>query len=166
MTLGPVQLLVVSFPEPNFTGRIITELNLLREAELVRLIDVVAVQKTADGELVALQWSDLSVDEAEDLGATVGALIGLGRGDADAVAAGARVGRDAGADGHLIDDSEVWNVADSIEEGGAALIALIEHSWAAPLRDAILEAGGVPVSDGWVHPMDLVEIGLASSVRV
>ena len=71
MTLGPVQLLVVSFPEPNFSGQIIAELNRLREANLVRLVDALAVQKNSDGTLVALQWSDLSIEEAEDLGATV-----------------------------------------------------------------------------------------------
>jgi hypothetical protein len=120
------------------------------------------VQKNADGTLVALEWSQLSIEEAEDLGATVGALIGLGLGDADSVTAGAPAGRAAGADGHLI-DSGMWDVADSIEVGGAAVLALIEHRWAAPLRDAILEAGGIPVSDGWVHPMDLVGIGLAAS---
>jgi uncharacterized membrane protein len=165
MPLGPVQLLVVSFPEPNFSGQIVAELNRLREADLVRLVDALAVQKNADGTLTALQWSDLSIQEAEDLGATVGALIGLGLGDVDSVTAGARAGRAAGADGHLIDDDEVWNVADSIEVGGAAVLALIEHLWAAPLRDAILDAGGIPVSDGWVHPLDLVEIGLAASER-
>ena len=121
------------------------------------------MQKNADGTLVALQWSQLSIEEAEDLGATVGALIGLGLGDADSVTAGAPAGRAAGADGHLIDDAEMWDVADSIEVGGAAVLALIEHRWAAPLRDAILEAGGIAVSDGWVHPMDLVGIGLAAS---
>jgi hypothetical protein len=57
----------------------------------------------------------------------------------------------------------VWNVADTIEPGSAAAIALIEHLWATPLRDAIAHAGGVPVSDAWVHPLDLIEIGLVAS---
>jgi hypothetical protein len=39
-------------------------------------------------------------------------------------------------------------------------MALIEHVWAVPLRAAIAKAGGVAVSDEWVHPLDLVEIGL------
>jgi hypothetical protein len=73
---------------------------------------------------------------------------------------GAIAGMDAGADGHLINESEVWDVADSIEPGSAAAIALIEHVWAVPLRAAIAKAGGVAVSDEWVHPLDLVEIGL------
>ncbi len=44
-----------------------------------------------------------------------------------------------------------------------AAVALIEHLWAGPLRSAITRAGGVPVSDAWVHPLDLVEIGLLAS---
>jgi uncharacterized membrane protein len=160
MTTAPVQMLVVSFDEPNFSGEIIEELIRLRESNVVRLIDALAVQKGLDGELVAIQWSDLSLPDAEELGATVGALLGLGfAGEAEAEA-GAIIGADAGADGHLIDDDEVWDVADSIERGSAAAIALIEHLWAAPLRDAITRAGGVPVSDAWIHPLDLVEIGL------
>jgi hypothetical protein len=45
---------------------------------VIRLIDALAVQKNLDGSLAALQWSDLSIEEAEGLGTTVGALLGLG----------------------------------------------------------------------------------------
>ncbi|TAK69465.1 MAG: hypothetical protein EPO13_06155 [Actinomycetota bacterium] len=165
MPIGPVQLLVVGFDQPNFTGEILTELNRLRDTNVIRLIDALVVQKNLDGDLAALQWSDLSLDEAEGLGATVGALLGLGA----AGEAGAELGAVAGAeavaatDGHLIDEAEVWDVAEAIAPGSAAAIALIEHVWAIPLRTAIANAGGVPVSDEWVHPLDLVEIGLLAS---
>ena len=43
--------------------------------------------------------------------------------------------------------------------GTSAAIALIEHLWAIPLRDAIVSSGGTPVLDMWVHPLDLVAIG-------
>ena len=165
MPIGPVQLLVLSFPEPNFSGEIIAELNRLRGQDFIRLIDALAVHKNSDGSLVSLQWSDLSIDEAEDLGATVGALIGLGRGTEDDIATLAIAGAEAGSDGHLIDEAELWNIADSIPEGSAAALALIEHVWASPLRDAIVRAGGVPVSDRWIHPKDLVEIGLVASIE-
>jgi uncharacterized membrane protein len=163
MPIGPVQLLVVTFEKPDFSGEILEELNRLRESEVIRLIDALAVQKNRDGTLAALQWSDLSIEEAEGLGATVGALLGLGAGGEGGVEAGAIAGMEAGSDGHLIDESEVWDVADAIEPGSAAAIALIEHVWAVPLRAAIANAGGVAVSDEWVHPLDLVEIGLLAS---
>ena len=40
---------------------------------------------------------------------------------------------------------------------------LIEHHWAIPLRDAIMRAGGFRISDGFISPLDLVEIGLVSA---
>ena len=163
MTLGPVQVLVVSFDEPRFTGKIAAELTRLRESDVVRLIDALAVRKNMDGSLDALRWSDLSVPEAEDLGETVGALLGLGLAGEEGMEVGAAVGRQAGADGHLIDDDELWDIADSIEPGNAAAIALIEHMWAEPLRRAIADAGGFPVCDEWIHPLDLVEIGLEAA---
>jgi uncharacterized membrane protein len=163
MPIGPVQLLVVSFAKPDFSGEILAELSRLRQNNVIRLIDALAVQKNQDGSLTALQWSDLSIQEAEGLGATVGALLGLGAGGEAGMEAGAIAGQQAGSDGHLIDQSDVWDVADSIEPGSAAAIALIEHLWAIPLRAAIAKAGGVAVSDEWVHPLDLVEIGLLAS---
>ena len=165
MTIGPVQLLVVSFDEPHFTGEIVEELRRLRESDVIRLIDALVVQKDAVGSLAAVQWSDLSIDESQDLGAMVGALIGVGLAGEDGMAAGAVAGFEAGADGHLIGDDQVWNVADSIPDGSAAAVALIEHLWAAPLRDAIARAGGV-ASGEWVHPLDLVEIGLSEAAEL
>ena len=160
MPIGPVQLLVVRFDQPTFTGEVIEELIRLRQNNVIRLIDALAVQKGLDGDLTALQWSDLSVEEAEGMGATIGALIGLGYSGDEGMEAGALAGAQAGAGGHLIDEEDMWDVADTIEPGSAAALALIEHVWAGPLRDAIARTGGVPVSDAWVHPLDLVEVGL------
>jgi uncharacterized membrane protein len=163
MTLGPVQLLVVGFDDPKFKGEILQELQKLRESDVIRLIDVLAVWKDANGEIEAVQASDLSVDEAEELGATVGALIGLGLAGEEGAELGAAAGADAGADGHLIDEDEMWDIAETIPNGSAAAIALIEHRWAIPLKGAIARAGGFPLSDAWVHPLDLVAVGLMAA---
>jgi uncharacterized membrane protein len=166
MPIGPVQLLVISFEKPSFTGEIVQELQRLRKNNVIRLIDALVVNKDEDGTLTALQWSDLSVKEAEDMGAVVGALIGLGLDGEEGMAAGAVAGMAAGADGHLIDEDQAWDIAEAIPNGSAAALALIEHVWATPLRSAIAAAGGVPVSDGWVHPLDLVEIGLLEAAEL
>jgi uncharacterized membrane protein len=166
VTIGPVQLLVLAFDRPNFTGEIVRELVRLQENDMIRLVDSLVVQKGEDGELTAVQWSDLSIAEAQDMGALAGALIGIGEGgDEENVEAAARAGSDAGADGHLLDNPDVWDVAGAIPNGSAAAIALIEHVWAVPLRNAVVRAGGVAVSDEWVHPLDLIEIGLTEAAE-
>ena len=57
----------------------------------------------------------------------------------------------------------VWDVADSIPNGSAAAIALLEHRWAIPLRDAIIRANGRALADTWVHPADLVAVGVEAA---
>ena len=139
MAIGPVQMLVLGFSEPNFTGKIAAELDRLREHEFVKIVDALVVQKDDAGDITALQVSDLSQDEAMEMGAIAGALVGFGYGeDEDSVEAGAELGAEAGADGHLISEGEVWYVADAIPNGTTAAIILLEHLWAIPLRDAIV----------------------------
>ena len=78
MSLGPVQLLVVAFDRPDFSGEVLAELERLRESDVVRVIDLLVVHKGADGVVRRLHHSDLTAGEAEGAGAVVGALIGLG----------------------------------------------------------------------------------------
>src|SRR4029450_1621137 len=92
MAIGPVQLLVLGFSEPNFQGEIMSELDRLKESDTVRVIDGIAVYKDAEGQVSVLKRTDLSDDEAAEFGATVGALIGLGAGGLEGAEAGAEAG--------------------------------------------------------------------------
>ena len=162
--VGPVQMMVLGFSEPEFTGKIAAELDRLRNNDLVRIIDAIVVQKDDEGDITGMQVSDLTQEEAMEMGAIAGALVGLGEGDEDAVVEGAILGAEEGADGHLIPDEEVWYVADVIPNGSAAAIILLEHLWAIPLRSAIVDAGGVALADEWIHASDLIEIGIEASL--
>jgi uncharacterized membrane protein len=159
MAIGPVQLLVIGFRHANFHGQIRGELDRLRNSDTIRLLDVALVRKDEEGNVSRLQVSDLSTEEAEELGALVGGLIGLGVDGDHGAEAGAAVGAAAAEDGHLLSD-DVWYVDDVLQPGDAAAVALIEHRWAIGLRDAIRHAGGFHLADAWVHPLDLVAIGM------
>jgi uncharacterized membrane protein len=157
--IGPVQMLVLGFAEPEFHGTIAAELERLRSLDLIRIVDALVVDKDDEGDITAVQVSDLSPAEASEMGAIVGALIGFGYGDEEAVLEGAAAGAAAGEDGHLIPDDEVWYVADAIPNGSAAAIILIEHLWAIPLRAAITDAGAIALADEWIHAEDLLAVG-------
>lgn len=161
LPFGPVQLLVLAFDRTQFDGEIMPEFERLKDEGTVRLIDLLFVRKEG-GEVEIMQASDLSTDEAEDFGALVGALIGAGMGEEETVAAGLELGAEAGADGHVIDENQVWYVADAIPDGTSAAVALIEHTWAIPLRDKLIAGGGAVLADAWMHPADLVAIGAAA----
>jgi uncharacterized membrane protein len=157
---GPVQILVVGFQETNFQGEVLDELKRLTEAGIVRLVDLAVVSKDTDGEIAAVELSGLSAEESAELGALVGAMIGLGMDGEEGMEEGAIAGAEAAEDG-FIGEEEVWSIADAIPMGTTAAVALIEHRWAIPLRDAIRRAGGVALADSWVHPEDLVAFGAA-----
>ena len=78
--------------------------------------------------------------------------------------AGAEAGAEAAADGiDVFADEDAWDVLEDIPNGSAAALILLEHHWAVPLRDAIARAGGFRISDGFISPLDLVEIGLVTA---
>jgi len=160
MAIGPVQMLVVGFDDPQFKGEILEELKRLRDADIIRVIDMLVIKKDDDGNVETLHQTDLTPDEAMEVGAIAGALIGLGAAGEEGAEAGAVAGAMAGEDGHLLEDDQVWYAADAIPNGTAAGIALIEHRWAIPLRDAIVRAGGIPLIDEWIHATDLIAAGL------
>ena len=128
---GPVQVLVVGFEEASFSGEVIAELTRLAEAKVVRLIDVLLVHRDVDGAFDTLP-APLGVDPG--LGQVVADI--LGGTDAPPVA------------------GDSWSLADIVEPGSVAAVALIEHLWAAPLVEAIGSAGGRALGELWLPPED------------
>jgi hypothetical protein len=153
MSIGPVQLLVLGFEHPRFHGEIIAELERLDASGAVRVIDALAVHKDADGALEVAHLSSLPEAHAAESGRVVGALVGLD------------VEGEPGLDdaGGMVTEQEGWDVLDDIPRDSAAALLLLEHRWAVPLRDAIVRAGGYRVGDGFISPLDLLEVGLVSS---
>jgi hypothetical protein len=137
--MGPVQVLVVGFEQPAFSGEILAEFTRLDKAGIVHLIDLLLVTRSADGTV-------------ETLAAPPGAHAGLGG------LAAALLGQPDGADDadgvDTVGDA-VWSLADAVPLGSAAAIALIEHLWAGPLTAAIRKAGGAPLEETWLAPDDL-----------
>jgi uncharacterized membrane protein len=165
MAIGPVQLIVLGFEHPSFHGEIIEELERLRESDTVRVIDSLAVHKDADGEIEVMHLSNLTHEEAVELGSKVAALIGLGIGGEEGMVAGAELGaQKADEEGiHVFSDEDAWDVLEDIPNDSAAALLLIEHHWAVPLRDAVVRAGGFRLAEGFISPLDLVAIGLVSA---
>ena len=132
MAIGPVQLLVLGFQEPNFKGEILAELDRLKENDVVRVIDGLAVHKDAEGEVTVIKRTDLSGDEAAEFGAVVGALSASGPAGAEGAEAGAEAG--AATDGGRRPLARAGRVRRrrQIPNDSAARDPPVEHRWAIP----------------------------------
>lgn len=161
MEIGPLQLLVVGFADPQLDGSIIDALADASEAGVVRVVDLLGVYKDEEGNVLAAEVSELTEDEAMTYGAWVGALIGLGMGGAEGAEMGALVGAMGAAEEYEygLDDEALATIADDIPAGGAAMMLVIEHSWAIPLRNAVLASGGILITQDFLNPMALIALG-------
>jgi uncharacterized membrane protein len=149
--IGPVQLLAIGFPpDADFEGRIMAELERLESHETIRVLDLLFVARDAEtGDLLALDY------QGEDLGAIVGALLGFEFQD------GERPNGSADGTGdHAfgLSQSEIHDIAASLDPGSSAGFVLIEHVWARDLKGAIRDAGGFPLGEGFLTPEALAEV--------
>ena len=102
----------------------------------MRVIDALAVYKDAAGEIEVEHLSNLTTEEAVELGTVVGALVGLGVDGEEGMGAARRPAPRRGR-GPVFTDAEAWDVLEDIPNDSAAALLLLEHHWAVPLRDAV-----------------------------
>ena len=158
--MGPVQVLVVGYEQPAFTGEVLTEMARLSDAGLVRLVDVLLVTRAADGTFHTVDVSNDLAEGLPDLPHGNGALVATLLGHSDETDDDRK---DAGSDDPDALDRPVWSLANSVPPGTTAAVALIEHLWAAPLREAIKRTGGVPLDEIWLAEADLQRLAAASA---
>jgi uncharacterized membrane protein len=164
MAVGPIQLLVLGFDKPQFEGEIAREIQRLADEDAVRLVDSLTVFKDASGETAVVQANTLTPAQAGEVGAYIGGLIGLGGAGEEGAVEGVLAGAAAMESGEGVFTPEhARDVVNDIPANSAAMLLLLEHRWAIPLRDAIVQAGGFRVADEFVSPMDLMEIGLVAA---
>ena len=161
---GPVQMLTIGFEGSRFKGEILPELERLKAAGVVRIIDLLVIRKDETGAVAKLTASDLDWEEATEYGAFIGSLIGLAQGGAEGFDRGAIAGAAELADGHFFDEDDAFRLSSAVPAGSSAAIVLIEHLWAIPLRDAIRRAEGQELDTIWVTPDELVRYGLAAAL--
>jgi hypothetical protein len=141
--MGPVQVLVVGFEHPRLSGEVLDEFARLRQAGIVRLLDVLLVERAADGHFETLAPP---AKLGPDSGALAAAVLGRADGEITSDPAPAE------------NDDQTWSLADVVPAGSVAAVALIEHLWATPLRAAILRAGGRPRDETWLSAEDVATL--------
>jgi hypothetical protein len=132
--LGPVDYLVVEFPadKADFSGAMATELTALVDRGLVRVLDLVIVQKQDDGSFEAVELNEL--DESK-----VGELLAL-----------------EGELGMLLAEEDIEAIGPVLEPGSVAAVLVYENRWAAPFGAAVRRSGGQLIANGRIPTQALL----------
>ncbi|MEU7875709.1 DUF6325 family protein [Dactylosporangium sp. NPDC049140] len=124
--MGPVDYLVVEFPDGRLTGEGLPLLVDLVDRSIIRVLDLIFVRKRDDGTVEGLELTDVDHDGTLDMLMFEGVTTGL------------------------VDADDLADAADILNPGSVAAILVYENRWAAPLATALRRGGGQLVAGGRV----------------
>jgi translation initiation factor IF-2 len=139
MSVGPIEYLVVAFPGNKFKGEIVPALADLVESETIRILDLVFILKDEEGNVAALELSELD-DDDEAAGMTDVAEVERG----------------------LLNEEDIQLAADALEDNSSAALLVFENVWATRFAEAVRNAGGLLVANERI-PYDIVEAAMAAA---
>lgn len=120
MALAPIELLVIGFPGSRFTGGILPELEMLVEKGVITVVDGLLIKKDEDGTVAYLEFDQ--IDAGEEIAGLWRLLV---------------------ESNGLLSDEDVEEFAAALEPGSSAAALVFEHTWFTPLRNEILDSGGI-----------------------
>lgn len=158
---GPIQFSIIAFDRDDVSNELIDKVHEVRAAGVIRLIDFLFITKTQRGTLEEYQTTDLTPEERLEWGAVVGGLIGLGAQGYDGMEKGAALGElmVSQNDFGLLAEDIKQVLEEELQPGMAAMVVLFEHAWAIPLKQSIVENGGILLAQGLISPVDLIRVG-------
>jgi uncharacterized membrane protein len=156
MTIGPLQLLLVKFADTQHLRQISDEIKAARKSGVIRLVDLMIIHKDMNGVLQEKKFTDLAEAQKAEYGLLLRGLLGMRAayktaGEVDQITAAMSLSpTDFG-----ITSAQVPQIAENLPNGGSAILALFEHTWAVKLKEALLNAGGELIAQGLLSPETL-----------
>jgi hypothetical protein len=121
--LGPIDYLVLEYPEGNPTGEALPHLIDLVDRGIIRILDVAIIAKGLEGDVAVIDLADIQ-DAAGDLAIFAGAATGM------------------------LDDEDIAETAAIMTPGAIGAILVYENTWAAPFATALRKAGADLIANG------------------
>lgn len=118
MSLGPVEMLCIKFPEHYVKDEIAAALKALVENQTIRIIDILFIKKNEDGEVTMHEIDDLEDAEYSTFDPIIADIAGL------------------------LSEDDVQKISQSLDNDSSAALMLFENIWATAFRDAVLKAKG------------------------
>jgi uncharacterized membrane protein len=158
-SFGPLQLIVVGFETTErFDGQIARELRDLRGRGLIHVVDARLLSRGADGELTETDLNQIIGEAVGSEWRPAAHLFGLnGAGDLDG--AGDALGPETYARTAGFEVDDLRRLTEEIGRGEHAAVLLVEHVWAARVRELVRERGGQLVAQGLLTPEVMTIVG-------
>jgi len=118
MAYGPVELRVIEFPGNRVPGEIIPAVVELVEKQIVRVIDILFVDKAEDGQVSVFEMNDLDEDNYQKFDPVVADVTGF------------------------LSDSDVEKLSVDLPNNSSAAILLFEELWPNRFKQAVEAAQG------------------------
>ena len=129
---GPVDYLIIEFQAERANGSMVEAVLDLVDRGIIRIYDVVVIEKDADGTFSGVELTDLAQDHLGGIAAFAGASSGL------------------------LGDDDLAEAANAIEPGAAAAVLVYENTWAIPFVTAAYSVGAEFVAGGRIAGADLM----------
>lgn len=131
--IGPLDYLLIEFPGTQLTGEGLPLLADLVDRGIIRILDLVFVEKALDGTTTVLALDDLIADGTMDL-----AIF-------------------QGVSSRMVGSEDIASAGSVLEPGSSAGLLIYENSWAAPFATAMRRAGGQVVASGRIPVQDVID---------
>ena len=129
----PVDYVLFEFPNEHVTGEAAQRVLDLVDAGMIRIYDITAIRKDADGSVDAFEMRDFPDEGPASFWSLRGAQSGL------------------------LDGDDVADAAAVLEPGTLAVLVVYENAWLEPFVDAADRAGGRYVAGDRIHTQTIID---------
>ncbi len=168
MAVGLIQMIICRIGNFEPAPGLMDELIKLENEGVIRLVDAMFVNKDANGKIKSMEMSSFGPSEQIKFGSVIKGLIRSGRTGEELELA--ESGSDAWAEaGHSfgMSTADVQEITDNLALDEAAGFFLIEHIWTPDFLDAVTQAGGQMIAQGFLsqQALSMVEGEIESQVE-
>ena len=135
MEIGPLEYVVIGLQDGRFESSILPELNAIQQNGYIRIVDLLFVDKDAEGKVTIQEVSELREEERRVYADLAEDLAGL------------------------LTAQDIEHLAAGMPAGSLAVVVVFEHVWTLELALAVRRAGGTLFAGGMVTPEALAQVG-------
>lgn len=132
---GPIDYIIVGFEGNKFDGSILSALGDALDQGVIALVSLAVVSKDTEGNVTSLDINSFEDDYIVEF-----------------------TKKYTATDNDQVNQDDIDEIADLIENNCTAGLLVVEHLWAKPLKKALIDANGVLLAEGRIHPESALEL--------